>query len=245
MTARRTRKGNDATAILDKPRSRRMTAKQSSDAEDNGKTARVQVQISPPNMQTAEFRVIGTTPYIQQRFGEKARSAMQGAQEGGQPAKNIRKRGPKDFKALYEQAQYRAANGNWNGIPAMSFRLAMISACRLTGFAMTRAKLAVFVEADGVDRAEGKPLVRIKGKPKMLISPVRNADGGMDLRARPCWDVWECVVRVRYDADQLTLNDVTNLLMRAGVQVGIGEGRADSRQKPGEGHGAFKIESAG
>ena len=52
---------------------------------------------------------------------------------------------------------------------------------------------------------------------------------------------WEAVVRIKYDADMFTLTDVANLLMRAGAQVGIGEGRPDSRKSCGIGWGIFDL----
>ena len=49
---------------------------------------------------------------------------------------------------------------------------------------------------------------------------------------------------IRWDADQFTLDDVTNLLSRVGLQVGIGEGRPDSKNSAGMGWGLFEIARA-
>ena len=86
----------------------------------------------------------------------------------------------------------------WDGIPATAFRNAMVSACRVAGFPMTRAKLSVFIEAAGYDRETFDPLVRItKGSPRYHEAPVRNSTGVVDLRARPLWeDGWEAVLDV-------------------------------------------------
>lgn len=43
---------------------------------------------------------------------------------------------------------------------------------------------------------------------------VRNATGVADIRVRPMWREWSADLRIRYDADQFTLNEVTNLLAR-------------------------------
>jgi hypothetical protein len=91
---------------------------------------------------------------------------------------------------------------------------------------------------------DGTPLVRLDAPaPEMNVSPVRNATGVMDLRARPMWKEWGATVRVRYDSDQFTSQDVFNLLLRVGVQVGIGEGRADSRESAGVDLGFFAVET--
>jgi hypothetical protein len=55
------------------------------------------------------------------------------------------------------------------------------------------------------------------------------------------WREWSAVVQVSYDADQFTLEDVTNLMSRVGLQVGIGEGRPDSRESAGLGWGTFEL----
>jgi hypothetical protein len=199
--------------------------------------------IAPPNLQVGEFKIVGTAPYVQNKFSHKAMLQMKEKQMAGSTAKKGGKREAKDFKACYEGAMHKTADGK-HGIPAPAFRNAMISACRMVGFQMTRAKLSVFVLSDGVDHEDGTPLVLItKGKPHQTEMAVRNESGVADIRARPMWDEgWEAVVRVQFDADQFTLTDVANLLMRAGMQVGVGEGRPDSKNSCGMGWGIFSLQ---
>lgn len=202
-----------------------------------------QLTVPAPNFQVASFTIVGTAPLVGNKFSAKARAEMRAAMEAGSTAKKGKKREPKDFDAAYEQATHRDKNG-WAGIPAPAFRNAMISACRTVGFHMTRAKLALFIVADGVDKDDGTPLVRItKGEPHYAEHFVTNKTGVCDLRPRPMWDEgWEAVVRVRFDADQFTITDVANLLARAGIQVGIGAGRPDSKDSNGMGWGLFTIQ---
>ncbi len=76
----------------------------------------------------------------------------------------------------------------------------------------------------------------------MDVRPGRNANGGVDLRARPMWpEGWRANVTFRWDADQFSATDVANLLARAGIQVGVGEGRPDSKMSAGVGWGQFEI----
>ena len=200
-----------------------------------------EVQISPPTFQTVEFTLIGTAPYVQHRFSQKAREQIRATQSAGSTAKSQKQRTARDFEADFVAAQHRSVEG-WPGIPASSFRNGMISACRVAGFVMTRAKLAVFIEADGIDD-EGLGLVRINGEPRQHETYVRNETGVIDLRARPMWDAgWTATLRVRFDASTLTVTDVANLLARVGEQVGIGEGRPDSKKSNGMGWGLFRLE---
>lgn len=203
--------------------------------------AQASVVIAAPKFQTAEFTIRGTAPYVQNKFSQKARETMKAAQEKGSVGKKGTKKEPKDFQACYEGAMHKLPDGS-HGIPAPAFRAAMISACRACGFQMTKAKLAVFIEADGYDEECGTPLVRItKGDPEYHEALVRQ-QMTTDIRPRPMWrEGWEAEIRIRFDADMFSVDDVANLLMRVGQQVGIGEGRPDSRMSCGMGWGLFEI----
>lgn len=198
------------------------------------------VTIPPPNFQTAEFTIIGTAPYVQHRFYKKAEIML--AQQAGAASKNKRKKSPRDFAKDYEQSMHRMEDGTV-GIPAPAFRAALISACRVAGFVMTKAKLTVFVEADGFCAEDGTPLIKINGKPEMHTAMVKNQTGVVDVRARAMFRRWSAKVRIRWDDDQFAIEDVMNLFTRAGAQVGIGEGRPDSKKSgsAGMGWGLFRV----
>jgi len=206
------------------------------------KTAKgVTLTIPAPKMEMVAVVIRGTAPYVQHRFGPKGLEQMIREQEAGSTKKKGKNREPKDFDALYKDAMHVSTAG-WHGMPASSFRNALVSACKTVGFHMTKAKIALFVEADGYG-TDGAPLIRItKGTPHPFDAIVRNATGVVDVRRRPMFDPgWEAVVRVTYDRDMFTPEDVYNLLMRVGLQVGIGEGRHDSKSSTGMGWGTFEI----
>lgn len=195
--------------------------------------------VTAPNFQTAMCRITGTAPLMLHRFHAKA--ALQAKHEAGsRVSKGRTAKPPRDFEAEYEAARYRDKKAGWDGFNAASIRGALISACRTAGIKMTQMKLAAFVEADGLDE-DGTPLVRIYGDPVMDIRYARNETGVIDLRARPRFDEWYADIRVRFDADMIAFTDLANLLMRAGQQVGIGEGRPDSKKSAGIGYGLFDV----
>jgi len=196
--------------------------------------------ITAPNFQRVDFKIRGTAPYVQLRFSQKAKNLMRANMEDGQKRKRGAAKGARNFKEEFPQAMYVSTEG-WHGIPASSFRNAIISACRVVNFKMTIAKLSVFVEADGFDKDDATPLVRINGKPEHYESLVRNATGVADIRVRAMWRKWDATVRIKYDLDQFNLQDVTNLLLRVGIQVGLGEGRPDSKASAGLGFGLFEL----
>jgi hypothetical protein len=202
----------------------------------------VNVKIQPPKFGNTKLTIVGTAPLVINAFPAKAREEMRQKQEKGSQANKDKTRDAKDFKKCYEDAMHTSKDG-WRGIPAPAFRAAMISACRVVGFKMTLAKLSIFVQPDGFDVVDGTPLVQItKGEPKYVEHAVRNATGVVDIRPRPMWDEgWEAEVTMRWDTEQFSLSDVINLLNRAGMQVGVGEGRPDSKNSAGMGWGTFMV----
>ncbi len=200
--------------------------------------------IPAPNMEQAEFQITGTSPYVQHNFSGITLDKMLADQMEGSQAKNKkRKHPPRNIEADYLGAQRLTRDGK-NGIPATAFRGALISACRLVGFQMTKAKLSIFVHADDFDASDGTPLVYIQGTHEMLKSRVVLASGVSSIAIRPIWRKWSAKVRIQFDADQFQAIDVLNLLVRVGMQVGIGEGRPDSKKSHGMGWGLFSVSTS-
>ena len=182
------------------------------------------IAITAPDFRVIQLDLEGTAPLVINKFSAKAQEKMKLTQEAGSTSRSRSAKEAKDFVALYNGARH-ISNEGWDGIHAASFRNAAISACRACGFKMTHARLAFFVEADGFDRDDKTPLVRItRGEPEMVISPCRNATGVIDLRPRPTYFPWFASLRIRFDAGMLTETDIVNLMARVGLQVGIGEG---------------------
>jgi hypothetical protein len=198
------------------------------------------VQIKPPNFRVAEFEIRGTSPLVIHRFSHKTKEEMKRKMETGKSASNKKVREPKDTDVTYNEARYRSREG-WDGFHAGAMRKAMISACRLVGFKMTLAKLALFVQADGVDAQEPQiPLVRIIGDPVKQEDMARVETGQPYVTVRAAYHDWGAKLTIRFDADQFSLEDVSNLIARVGMQVGIGEGRPDSKNSAGMGWGLFE-----
>jgi hypothetical protein len=206
------------------------------------------VRIKPPNFGHAVFTIIGNgfgSPLVIHRFSAKTKNQMKQKMEEGKSSSSKKDREAKNTDLTYEEARYRSTEG-WDGFNASAIRKAMISACRLVNFKMTLAKMSIFVEADGYDKKEPQiPLIRIYGEPVKQEDMGRVETGQPYVIVRPAYHNWKAKVRIRWDKDQFSLEDITNLLLRVGQQVGIGEGRADSKDSAGMGWGFFAIEQEG
>lgn len=204
----------------------------------------VSVTIKPPNFGRAEFHIIGNAPLVIHRFSHKVKEQMRTKMETGKAASSKKEREAKDSDDTFNAARYIAKDG-WDGFHAGAIRNACISACRLVGFKMTLAKMSVFVEADGWDAIEPQiPLIRIIGKAVRQDDMARVETGQPYVTIRAAYHDWSAKVKIRWDADQFTLDDVSSLMSRVGMQVGIGEGRPDSKNSAGMGWGTFDLKGA-
>lgn len=201
----------------------------------------VNLTIKAPNMKSATFELIGQAPLVIHRFSAKTKMEMKQKMEAGKTASSKKNREPKNTDDMYNEARYISSEG-WDGFNASAIRAALISACRLVNFKMTLAKLSLFVEPDGWDATEPQiPLIRIYGKPVKQEDMARVETGQPYVTVRAAYHNWKAKVTIRWDADQFTLEDVSNLMSRVGLQVGIGEGRPDSKKSAGMGWGVFSL----
>lgn len=203
------------------------------------------ITIPVPNFKAIRLRLQGTSPLVLHRFDEKAKAALRittqekadlKKERGARTAASNKKEAEDAFNA----ARYISEDG-WDGISCGAFRNALIDACRLTGLPMTRARMAVFIDQDGYDARDHTPLVKIEGEARIYESVGRTSgmNQGPILQFRPMFHPWSVVLRIRYDADLLESQSVFNLIHRAGIQIGVGEGRPFSKKSNGLGFGLF------
>ena len=108
---------------------------------------------------------------------------------------------------------------------------------------MTRAKTAFFIQADGFDKIDGTPLLKIESKkPQHDTRPVAIVNT-FDLRNRPLYPVWALTPTIDFDSDLCTPTDVANLLARAGKTIGIGELRPLGKKGFGGDYGTWTVET--
>ena len=178
--------------------------------------------IAAPKIRELHLQITGKSGLICHHFGEKSRRQMADTQ-----AKVAK--GPKEARnpdAEYEGAFYKLDGGGY-GFPCAGFKKSAIRAAKmLEGVNMTDARQMFFVEADDRDMT-GVDCVRIEGLPEMRTDTVRLAKGVSDLRYRPEFRNWSCVLKISYDEELISGSQLVNLFMRAGLQVGVGDWRPE------------------
>jgi hypothetical protein len=218
--------------------------KKATQQETGSAVPQTNVQIKAPDLRTAIFRITGDAPLVIHRFSAKMKQQMAQKMEQGKSSGSKKNREAKNSDETFNEARYISPEG-WDGFHAAAVRNAMISACRLVNFKMTLAKMSIFVISDGYDKAEPQiPLIRIIGKPEKQSDMARVDGGNPYVTYRARYFPWSAVVKIRFDHDQFSLEDITNLMNRVGAQVGYGDGRPDSPKSCGMGWGTFSLQVA-
>jgi hypothetical protein len=65
-------------------------------------------------------------------------------------------------------------------------------------------------------------------------------NGAPDERHRPEFHDWSCKLYLEYDGNQITLNQIVNLINQAGFSSGVGDWRPSSPKSSGN-HGMYQV----
>ena len=187
------------------------------------------IEIRPPQVETVLLRIVGDTPLIVHQFAEKSKKQMRDKQEKKAKAQKE----ARDSDEEFEQAKYKMSNGK-DGFPALAVKQAIVGSARFTDdVPMTILRGTVFVTAEEMETG----LVEIKAKKvKKVEDMVRVGMGSSDFRYRPYYYDWSIDLKIKYDKSVLSLEQVLNLLTRAGLSQGLGDWRPERNGQNGQFH---------
>jgi len=190
------------------------------------------ISLKPIARAKMTFGIRGTSPIIMHQWSEKAKAMMRDKQQAGKKTRERELRKPAEEAMA---ATYRTEDGDV-GIPAMAFKSAILTAAHKDiGIEKTLVRKALFL----ICKDPGLVLAFTEcDEPIVREDMVRVGMGAADLRYRPEFRNWKCVVELEIDAELLQDADVLALVGRAGFGVGLCEWRPE---KGGE-FGRFEID---
>lgn len=204
------------------------------------------IELNDPNLSSygrLTLKLKSTSPLIQNKFSEKAKEMILQKQKG-QPQG---KKAPKDPEQLFLDAMHVIGKRPAKiadlektrfGIPAVAFKGAAVR-CAKAEMPMTDARGAFFVETS----APTTDLVEIQASvPEIREDPVR-IQGTADIRIRPCFEEWEAVLNITYNARKVTPEKLVAWFNDAGISNGVGEWRPGGKQSSGI-YGTFQVTEA-
>jgi len=138
-----------------------------------------------------------------------------------------KQRAPKDPEQDFQESIYQSKDGCY-GVPAEGIKQACVGACRFVdGLAMTEARGAFFVMAQGLDKESGQQLVMLEGDPEMHEAMVRLGGRTADVRFRAQFFPWRISFDVRYNPNVITAEAIYNLVQLAGFHQGLCDWRPE------------------
>ena len=175
------------------------------------------IEIKPPNLKTIAVDIFGRSPLICHAWSEKAKKMMLDKQM----KKATTGKQAKDPEQDFQDSLYPMQDGNGYGFPAVAFKCAAVRAASNLDITMVQARQMFHVMADVGD------LVRIIGVPTPREDMVRLNGKTADIRYRGEFIDWRAVLKISFNADVISDEQVCNLFNLAGFSVGVGEWRPE------------------
>jgi hypothetical protein len=161
-----------------------------------------------------DLTVVGDSPLICHRWSEKAKKQMLSKQMKEAKQAKAAKNPEQDYK----ESLYPYPGGGY-GFPSVAFKNCATDACsHLEGITKVESRGAFHVNL-------GEELVKIQGKPTMREDICRVGMGSADLRYRGMFEKWEATIRVTFNKNLLSIDQITNLFNVGGFAIGVGEWR--------------------
>ena len=205
----------------------------------SAETRRRPIPVSIPriNVQHLEIGLQGVSPLICHAWSTKAKKQMLDKQMKKAKAAKEAKDPFRDFcDSLYwlspkpDAPTQQDVDKATFGFPCVAFKAAAVGACRFAdGMKMTAARGAFHIDGE-MATLEGPP-------PVPREDMVRIAMGTADIRFRGEFLDWRTTLRISYNADALSPEQIANLMNLAGFGVGVGEWRPE---RDG-GYGRFRV----
>lgn len=173
------------------------------------------IEIPEIKLRTMMVGIIGQTPLLTNRFGEKARQKIEDKQQ--KKAKGAKEARNPDEE--FQDACHLISDGTY-GFPAVGIKKALVVAGgRFADEKMTHLRGVINIMGD---------LIEIQAKtPKMRSDTVRLANGVTSIAYRPMFMPWAMEIPVKFNASIIGEAQILNLFQIAGFSVGLGAWRPE------------------
>jgi len=188
------------------------------------------IKVQPIKLGIIKVRIgsIEGSTLIIHKLTEEAVSDFMGREEGKTTKKKLR-----DYDKEFESCFYYTDDKKY-GFPASGFMGALLDSCIPLDIPKTQIKRAVRLLG-------GVYQIKYKKMNRRIDNPRRSGRNSTpDTRHRPEFVDWECELLVQYDTNQISPDQIINLINQAGFSCGIGDWRPSAPKSSGT-HGMFKV----
>lgn len=201
-------------------------------ATRNGKTAKPEeaanriMQLPALDMRVAAFEIEGTTVLIQQGWSEKAIADLRAKQMGeASSGKGIRDP-KKEAMGCAHIIPGKAGDNPFIGHPSVAFKKAILTVCPRVEFTKTVAIAGIQMVS------EYEHLTAINYKSFKIREDI-GSQNRVSTIYRPQFDGWSANLRIRYNAAEISLAQLTHLVRAAGELIGVGAWRLVGEKSTG------------
>lgn len=187
------------------------------------------VRVPAANIQNIQLTLVGLTPLLVHRFGEKQIQEMEAKTLG--EAETVKP--PRNYEEEFQEARYIVDEADC--YPCGGIKKTLVEGCAFVdGVYKTTARGSFFV------LGEYAPI--LSNPVEMHKSIVRIGMGRnkvAQVRIRALYRNWKIPITIRYDANSVSADQIVFLVMQAGFSIGLGDWRP---QRDGS-FGMFETES--
>lgn len=189
------------------------------------------IQLKPIKPTKISFWIKGTSPIIQHAWGVKGPEMLKLTPQERRKLPKKRRNPEEEAK----DATHRTEDGDY-GIPVTAFKASLITAAHKDiGLEKTLVRKSLFIPSN-----DPNSITKMEcSEPFIREDIVRVGTGVADLRYRPQFNEWRVNIIAEIDESMLTVDDLVNLVDRAGFSVGIGEWRPEK----GGDYGRYKMDT--
>jgi len=184
------------------------------------------VLVEPINLSIINFKITGTSPLLMDKFPDEAKKQITEKQMG----KSQTKKKPRDIDKETLEAVHRTQDGTI-GFPAIGFKAGLIESTSFIGDKFFSKKLLKGIQI--VNSTDGLVPIEFK-KQDILEHSIQS-----NTKYTPQFHEWSCVLQIQFDQNNISKEDLANLINYAGFYYGIGIW--SPRCKSGGSYGMYKL----
>ena len=169
----------------------------------------VGIRVNQINLATVSFKITGTSPLLMDKFPEDVKKQIEDKQTG----KSKVSKKPRNIEKETLQAVHKTQDGSI-GYPAIGFKAGLIESTSFIGDKMFSKKLLRGIQI--VNAVEG--LVPIEFKKQDVLSHSIQSN----TKYSPQFHDWSCVLKIQFDKNNVSTEDIANLINYAGFYYCIG-----------------------
>ena len=181
-----------------------------------------QLKVPALNQKRIKFRIKGMAPLIMHAWSAKGREQLAMT---AQERKKVPKVARNPEQSAHDATYWIESDGGLVvGFPLLAFKASLITACHKDlGLEKTMFRKSFFLPSTSGNLVQ----LEYTGEPVIREDIVRVGMSQTDIRYRPMFEDWGVQIEAITDADNLTEQDIVNLVTRAGFGVGVCEWRPE------------------